>query len=69
MNNFEILARIQHIIMYKKFELFIKKYEWNLYSSNIKILFLTEFHIENKFSEEYILFLDYLIKNKYVIKN
>lgn len=69
MDNFEKLMKIQNIIMHKKFDIFINKYWGNFKNKDIKKLFFWEFQIKTDFSEEYILFLDYLIKKHYVIKN
>ena len=68
MDNYRILQEINNIILIKKFENFYKKYN-NINYKNLKELFLKEFNIENNISEEYALFLDYLIKNKYEFNN
>lgn len=69
MYNIEKIIQIQNIIMYKKFDIFILKYQNVLDKIDIRKEFLKEFNIKTEFSEEYILFLNYLIKEKYDIKN
>jgi len=69
MNNFDKLLKIEEIILYKKFDYFIRKYKTNLSQINIKKVYFDEFNIKSNYSEEFILFIDYLIKHNYVIKN
>lgn len=61
MINFQALSQIQNVIMYKKFEYFLSKYSTDFESIDVKWTFYAEFNIQDSFSEEYILFLDYLI--------
>lgn len=64
MINYEILRRIQNVIIYKKFDIFYNKYLKKETNLDIKKAFFSEFKINDKFSEEYILFLEYLTNKK-----
>ncbi len=68
MNN-EMIWKIQVVIMIKKIESFYSKYHKSFSDINIREVFFEEFNINSEFSDEYIYFLDYLIKKEDVIKN
>jgi len=67
MLNNKMLCRIQNVVMYKKFDFFYSKYCDTFDKVDIRENFFIEFNIRDAVSEEYVLFLEYLInKRKWV---